>query len=198
MISWRPIRPRAARTSAARTTPSWSSCCCARLGDRRRAAEKKHPRFRPPSSTRRSSRTPKGDRVFRRCSSSTTRGSGRPRSNPSGSTSGSPLGRSEGRLRQEGGAGDHAGPQKKQMLFVLGQVYDRELGERKASRDLHRDHRHRSRGLEAVAGARSRCPESDRALVRLLLGLEGRRAVAVAGQRWCRCVSASASCGGRS
>ena len=73
--------------------------------------------------------------------------------------------------------------EKKQMLFVLGQVYDRELGNpEQGHRDLQRHPGHRSRRLRGGAGAGSPV-RPDRALVRPAVGAGAAdRAVAVGGR----------------
>ena len=89
--------------------------------------------------------------------------------------------------------------QKKQRLFVLGQVYDRELQDPARAietytsiLDLDPD------DVEAVQ-ALDRLYVADRALVRPALRARAAdRAAPARRPRWCRCASASASCGARS
>ena len=88
--------------------------------------------------------------------------------------------------------------QKKQRLFVLGQVYDRELKDPARAIETYSGAGHRSRRRRGLAGARSPV-RRDRALVRSALRARATdRAAPARLPRWCRCAIASASCGARS
>ena len=105
------------------------------------------------------------------------------------------LERSQEHLRQEGGAGADAGREEADAVRARSGLRPRARRSGARRRDLQLDHRPRSRGLRRRPGARS-AVSADRALVRPARRARAAdRAGAVAGARWSRCASASASCG---
>ena len=107
------------------------------------------------------------------------------------------LGRPEGHLRARRRIWRSSPAEKKQMLFVLGQVYDRELqrsGTR--DRDLQLDPRSGSAKTTTPLQALDRLYQQTERWYDLLAVLERQTELApVAGRGACRCASASASCG---
>ena len=105
------------------------------------------------------------------------------------------LERSQERLRQEGGAGDHARREEADAVRARSGLRPRARRSGARGRDLQLDHGPRSRGLRRRAGARS-AVSAARALVRPARGARAPdRAGAVARRGGVAALTASASCG---